>query len=57
VAGGYNINCAQTAPTGTGINGAWGVVQNSNSGLIAAPSGITLGTIPSEKLGGFYIRY
>ena len=29
----------------------------SKSGLIASFSGLTLGTIPSEKLGNFYIRY
>ena len=27
------------------------------SGLIATFSGLTLGTIPSEKLGNFYIKY
>ena len=27
------------------------------SGLITTFSNLTLGTVPSEKLGGFYIRY
>ena len=27
------------------------------SGLITKFSGLTLGTVPSEKLGNFYIRY
>lgn len=35
-----------------------GVTSDSTkSGLIAKFSGLTLGTIPSEKLGSFYIRY
>ena len=29
----------------------------TKSGLIATFSGLTLGTVPSEKLGNFYIRY
>ena len=29
----------------------------TKSGLIAKFSGLTLGTVPSEKLGSFYIRY
>ena len=29
----------------------------TKSGIIATFSGLTLGTIPSEKLGDFYIRY
>lgn len=29
----------------------------AKSGLIAKFSGLTLGTVPSKKLGNFYIRY
>lgn len=29
----------------------------AKSGLITKFSGLTLGTVPSEKLGNFYIRY
>ena len=29
----------------------------AKSGLIAKFSGLTLGTVPSKKLGSFYIRY
>lgn len=29
----------------------------TKSGLITKFSGLTLGTVPSEKLGNFYIRY
>ena len=39
-------------------NKAVGVITDpTKSGLIAKFSGLTLGTVPSEKLGSFYIRY
>ena len=31
--------------------------DGSKSGMVVTFSGLTLGTIPSKKLGGFYIRY
>ena len=35
-----------------------GVTQDpTKSGLIATFSGLTIGTVASEKLGNFYIRY
>ena len=35
-----------------------GVTTDPNkSGLITKFSGLTLGTVPSKKLGNFYIRY
>ena len=38
--------------------GALGVTTDpTKSGLITKFSGLTLGTVPSEKLGSFYIRY
>ena len=48
-------NLGGSAPTYAGYTG---LSRNSaKSGLIATFSGLTLGTIPCEKLGNFYIRY
>lgn len=39
-------------------NKAVGVTTDpAKSGIITKFSGLTLGTVPSEKLGSFYIRY
>ena len=39
-------------------SGNYGVVTSTTkSGLIAKLSGVALGTIPSEKLGNFCIKY
>ena len=56
--GSYGTNVG-TYPTGnvtpTGNTGI--TTDPTKSGLITKFSGLTLGTVPSEKLGSFYIRY
>ena len=40
------------------VGGGIGITKDSTkSGLITKFAGLTLGTVPSEKLGSFYIRY
>ena len=41
-----------TAEIGIGLT-----TDGTKSGLITKFSGLTLGTVPSKKLGNFYIRY
>lgn len=54
---GKNVGYSSLSGTPT-LNVSAGLTTTaSKSGLITSFSGITLGTIPSEKLGDFYIRY
>lgn len=66
--GGDSFTVVKTAIYGTPYGSTGGGSANhdlslgvttdpTKSGLIATFSGLTLGTVPSEKLGGFYIRY
>lgn len=54
----FNKIVSTTISSGANIEGDFGLTTNpTKSGLIAKFSGLTLGTVPSEKLGNFYIRY
>ena len=49
---------ALSGSVGFGANHSVGITSDSTkSGLITKFSGLTLGTVPSETLGSFYIRY
>ena len=59
----YSGNYGQAVPTvGSGywVNGVFSTAVTTDptkSGMVATFSGITLGTIPCEKLGKFFIKY
>ena len=57
----YGINLPAQASSGStslSANNILGVTTDpAKSGLITKFSGLILGTVPSEKLGSFYIRY
>ena len=50
-----NTNGADTPYSNTTVLGV--TTDPTELGLITKFSGLTLGTVPSEKLGNFYIRY
>ena len=54
----YGQPISSTTSNGTNYNGNFGVTTDpTKSGLITKFAGLTLGTVTSEKLGSFYIRY
>lgn len=58
VTGIYNKNIGFSSWTKEVVAKGIGVTTDpTKSGLIAPLLGLTLGTVPSEKLGNFYIRY
>ena len=54
----YGLNVSSSGPSTGHMGGVIGVTTDpSKSGLIAQLSGITLGTIPSEKFGHYVVKY
>lgn len=54
---GQNIGYGQTSVSDSAYKTLGVTTDPTKSGLITKFSGLTLGTVPSEKLGNFYIRY